>query len=73
MPEVPNAHEESIDQWRRERQATHHEMTQAFQQPLTTLRGQAKAMDGVSDQAPLLTEMKKQQQLTDTLLETMIE
>ena len=54
-------------------EAMHHEMTQAFQQPLTTLRGQAKAMDGVSDQAPLLTEMKKQQQLTDTLLETMIE
>ena len=54
-------------------EAMHHEMTQAFQQQLTTLRDHAKAMDGVSDQAQLPTEMKKYQQLTDTLLETMIE
>jgi hypothetical protein len=54
-------------------EAMHHEMTQALQQQLTTIRDHAKAMEGVSDQAQLLTEMRKHQQMTDTLLGTMIE
>jgi len=49
------------------------EMTQELQKQLTALRDHAKAMDGISDERQLLTEMKKHQQMTDDLLGTMIE
>ncbi len=54
-------------------EAMHREMTRELQQQLTTIRDHSKAMEGVSDQTQLLGEMKKHQQLTDTLLGTMIE
>lgn len=54
-------------------EAMQHEMNQKLQQQLTTLREHAKLIDGVSDQTQLLTEMKKHQQMTDTLLGTIIE
>ena len=49
------------------------EMTQELQKQLTALRDHAKAMDGISDERQLLTEMKKHQQMTDDLLASMIE
>jgi hypothetical protein len=51
----------------------HQEMTQELQKQLTALREHAKAMDGISDEKQLLTEMKKHQQMTDDFLGTMIE
>jgi len=54
-------------------EAMQREMNQALQQQLTTLRDHTKAMDGISDQTQLLTEMKKHQLMTDTLLGTMID
>jgi hypothetical protein len=50
----------------------HQEMTQELQKQLTALREHAKAMDGISDEKQLLTEMKKHQQMTDDFLGTMI-
>ena len=53
--------------------AMRQEMTQELQKQLTALREHAKAMEGVSDEKQLLGEMKKHQQMTDTLLGTMVE
>ncbi len=53
--------------------AMRQEMTQELQKQLTALREHAKAMEGISDEKQLLTEMKKHQQMTDTLLGTMVE
>lgn len=54
-------------------EAMHQEMTQELQKRLTALREHAKALDGITDEKQLLTEMKKHQQLTDDLLATMVE
>jgi hypothetical protein len=51
----------------------HREMSQELQKQLTALREHSKAMEGISDEKQLLTELKKHQQMTDTLLGTMIE
>jgi hypothetical protein len=51
----------------------HQEMMQELQKQLTALREHAKAMEGISDEKQLLTELKKHQQMTDDLLGTMIE
>jgi hypothetical protein len=51
----------------------HQEMTQELQKQMTALRDHTKAMDGMSDEKQLLTEMKKHQQMTDALLGTMVE
>lgn len=51
----------------------HQEMTQELQKQLTALREHAKALEGISDEKQLLGEMKKHQQMTDTLLGTMLE
>src|SRR5262245_60054481 len=51
----------------------HQEMTQELQKQLTALREHMKAMEGISDEKQLLTELKKHEQMTDTLLGTMIE
>lgn len=48
-------------------------MMQELQKQLTALREHTKAMEGISDEKQLLTEMKKHQQMTDTLLGTMVE
>ena len=56
-----------------EMETMHQGMTRELEQQLTTLRDHAKAMEGVSDQTQMLVEMKKHQQMTDTLLGTMIE
>ena len=56
-----------------EMQKMHEEMSQELQKQLTALREHSKAMDGISDEKQLLSELKKQQQMTDTLLGTMIE
>ena len=49
------------------------EMTQELQKQMTALREHAKAMEGITDEKQLLTEMKKHQQMTDGLLGTMLE
>jgi len=54
-------------------EAMHQEMAQASDKQLTALRAHTKAMEGISDEKQLLTEMKKHQQMTDELLGTMIE
>jgi len=51
----------------------HQEMSQELQNQMTALREHAKAMEGISDEKQLLTEMKKHQQMTDALLGTMLE
>ncbi|NOT57723.1 MAG: hypothetical protein HOP18_24220 [Deltaproteobacteria bacterium] len=51
----------------------HQEMTQELQKQMAALRDHTKAMDGMSDEKQLLTEMKKHQQMTDGLLGTMVE
>jgi len=51
----------------------HQEMSQELQKQMTALREHAKAMEGISDEKQLLTEMKKHQQMTDALLGTMLE
>ena len=54
-------------------QKMHQEMQAELQKQLTALREHAKAMDGITDEKQLLTEMKKHQQMTDDLLGTMVE
>lgn len=54
-------------------EAMHQEMTQELQKQLTALREHAKAMEGITDEEQMLTEMKKHQQMTDDLLGTMVE
>lgn len=49
------------------------EMTRELQKQLAALREQTTAMEGISDEKQLLTELRKHQQMTDTLLGTMIE
>jgi DNA-binding transcriptional MerR regulator len=51
----------------------HQEITQELQKQMTTLREHTTAMEGISDEKQLLTEMKKHQQMTDTFLGTMLE
>jgi uncharacterized protein (DUF3084 family) len=51
----------------------HQEMSQELQKQMTALREHAKAMEGITDEKQLLTEMKKHQQMTDDLLGTMLE
>jgi len=65
MPEMQKMHEQM--------EKMHEEMTQELQKQLTALREHAKAMEGISDEKQLLTEMKKHQQMTDNLLGTMLE
>jgi hypothetical protein len=54
-------------------EAMHQEMAETLHKQLTALRAQAKAMEGISDEKQLLTELKKHQEMTDELLGTMIE
>jgi len=49
------------------------EASQELQKQMTALREHAKVMEGISDEKQLLVEMKKHQQMTDTLLSTMLE
>jgi hypothetical protein len=65
MPEMQKMHEQM--------EKMHKEMTQELQKQLTALREHAKAMEGISDEKQLLGEMKKHQQMTDTLVGTMVE
>jgi hypothetical protein len=51
----------------------HEEMSQELQKQMTALREHSKAMEGISDEKQLLTELKKHQQMTDTFLATMLE
>lgn len=51
----------------------HREMQAELQKQMTVIREHAKAMDGITDEKQLLTEMKKHQQMTDTFLGTMLE
>jgi hypothetical protein len=51
----------------------HQEVSQELQKQITALREHSKAMEGMSDEKQLLTEMKKHQQMTDGLLGTMLE
>jgi hypothetical protein len=63
-------------EWRQHREQMekmHAEMRQELEKQMTALREHTKAMDGVTEEKQLLTEMKKHQQMTDTLLGTMIE
>jgi hypothetical protein len=49
------------------------EMSQELQKQLTALREHSKAMEGISDEKQLLSELRKHEQMTDALLGTMIE
>lgn len=51
----------------------HEEMSQELQKQITALREHSKAMEGISDEKQLLAELKKHQQMTDTVLATMLE
>jgi hypothetical protein len=51
----------------------HQEMNQELQQQLAALRAHARAMEGMTEEKQLLTEMKKHQQMTDQILGTMVE
>jgi hypothetical protein len=60
--------------WHHERmEQMHQEMNQELQKQLTALRAHAKAMEEMTEEKQLLTEMKKHQQMTDLLLGTMVE
>jgi hypothetical protein len=65
MPEMQQMHEQM--------EKMHREMTQELQKQMTALREHAKAMEGISDEKQLLTEMKKHQQMTDAFLGTLLE
>jgi TolA-binding protein len=54
-------------------EAMHTEQLQELQQQLSALRAHTTALDSITDQQQLLTEMKKHQHMTDTLLDTMVE
>jgi hypothetical protein len=54
-------------------EAMHKEMMEDLQKQLTALHEHSKALDGISDDKQLLTELKKHQQMTDHLLGTMVE
>jgi hypothetical protein len=56
-----------------EMEKLHQEMGQELEKQMTALREHTKTMDGITDEKQLLTEMKKHQQMTDTLLGTMLE
>jgi len=62
-----------MQKMRAQMEAMHQEMAEALHKQLTALRAHAKAMEGISDEKQLLTELKKHQQMTDELLGTMIE
>ena len=66
MRTMMHQHHEQMEKMRQE-------MNQELQKQMTALREHAKEMDGISDEKQLLTEMKKHQQMTDTLLGTMLE
>lgn len=55
-----------------EMEKMHQEMNQELETQMTALREHAKAMDGLTDEKQLLGEMKKHQQLTDAVLETLL-
>ena len=65
MPEMQKMHEQM--------EKMHQEMSQELQKQMTALREHSKAMEGISDEKQLLSELKKHEQMTDTLLSTMIE
>jgi hypothetical protein len=65
MAEMQKMHEQM--------EKTHQEMTQELQKQMTALREHTKAMERISDEKQLLEEMKKHQQMTDTLVGTMVE
>ncbi len=55
------------------RHKEHKEMDEELQRQMTALRAHAQTMTGITDTQQLVAEMKKHQQLTDSLLNTMIE
>lgn len=56
-----------------EMEKLHQEMSQELEKQMTALREHTKTMDGITDEKQLLTELKKHQQMSDTLLSTMLE
>ena len=63
-------------EWRQHREQMekmHTEMRQELEKQMMALREHTKTTDGVTEEKQMLTEMKKHQQMTDTLLGTMIE
>src|SRR5262245_55601540 len=55
------------------RKQLHQEMTRALQQQMAALREHAKVLEGISDEKQLVEELKKHFQLTDAVLNTMVE
>jgi hypothetical protein len=53
--------------------AMRQEMAQELQKQMTALREHTKAMEGITDEKQLMGEMKKHLQMTDEVLETMLE
>jgi putative protein kinase ArgK-like GTPase of G3E family len=54
-------------------EALHKEMDEELQRQMTALRTHAQTMSGITDTQQLVAEMKKHQQLSDELLNTVIE
>lgn len=54
-------------------EAMHQKMDEELQRQMTALRAHAQTMTGITDTQQLVAEMKKHQQLTDALLNTLIE
>jgi Flp pilus assembly protein TadD len=51
----------------------HKEMNEELQRQMTTLRAHTQTMSGITDTQQLVAEIKKHQQLSDDLLNTLIE
>lgn len=64
---------ENMHKMHEQMEKMHQEMGQELQKQMTALREHAKAMEGISDEKQLLTEMRKHQHMTDALLGTMLE
>ena len=62
-----------MQQHHEEMEKLHQEMSQELGKQMAALREHTKTMDGITDEKQLLTEMRKHQQMSDTLLNTMLE
>ena len=50
-----------------EMEKLHQEISQELEKQMAALREHTKTMDGITDEKQLLTEMKKHQQMAETL------
>lgn len=70
---APSQHMRHMHERHEHMAAMHQEMDAELQRQMTALRTHAQTMSSVTDTQQLVVEMKKHQQLSDELLNTMIE